>query len=209
MLGPYIEGSRFTVRTDHEALRWILYFMKSSRGLDRWLQLLMKFNFDTQHRFGWKKMIADGLWRLSCELMNDTDLDKDLAECYIEHFNAIIMENAVTDIVPDVTAEHDEHNAPHKPPIDVILEEQKKDSLCQDLFKQLDDTDSLYLPNQHGILSRRYRPDGSTPQVIPAILRSAILYHSLDPWLAGHTGRRQMYDTTRRFFYFPHMAKDV
>ncbi|CDF39628.1 Ribonuclease H (fragment) [Chondrus crispus] len=35
-LRPYIEGTKFTVRTDHDALRWLMSLTESSGRLTRW-----------------------------------------------------------------------------------------------------------------------------------------------------------------------------
>ena len=60
---PYIIGSKFTVETDHESLKWLLE-SKSPARLVRWALRLSEFNFDIKHRKGTNNSNADGLSRL-------------------------------------------------------------------------------------------------------------------------------------------------
>jgi transposase InsO family protein len=62
----YLLGRRFTVRTDHNALRWLLAFRNPSDQMARWLELLSQYNFSIQHRPGVKHGNADALSRYPC-----------------------------------------------------------------------------------------------------------------------------------------------
>ena len=44
-LSPYIEGLTFTVRTDHDALRWLMKISDSTGRLMRWRLRLSVFDF--------------------------------------------------------------------------------------------------------------------------------------------------------------------
>ena len=44
-LRPYIEGTSFTVRTDHDSLRWLMNLTESSGRLTRWRLRLAEFDF--------------------------------------------------------------------------------------------------------------------------------------------------------------------
>lgn len=46
-------------------------------------------------------------------------------------------------------------------------------------------------------------------RVIPDLLQQAILLHASDLTLAGHLRWRRRYDTVRRLFYHPYLAKNV
>lgn len=80
---PYIEGTHFTVITDHHSLLW-LHRMKDPVGkLARWSVKLQQFSFDLVHRKGKFNVVPDALSRsaVSVDVM-DTDgkiiLDIDL-----------------------------------------------------------------------------------------------------------------------------------
>lgn len=60
---PYIDGTRFTVVTDHSALLW-LHKMKDPHGrLARWAMKLQQFDFDIIHRPGKCHIVPDALSR--------------------------------------------------------------------------------------------------------------------------------------------------
>lgn len=63
-LRPYIEGTRFTVRTDHDALRWLMSLSESSGRLTRWRLRLAEFDFVIQYRPGRVHQVPDALSRL-------------------------------------------------------------------------------------------------------------------------------------------------
>ena len=63
-LRPYIEGTRFTVRTDHDALRWLMTLTESSGRLTRWRLRLAEFDFVVQYRPGRVHQVPDALSRL-------------------------------------------------------------------------------------------------------------------------------------------------
>ena len=51
-LRHYIQGETFTVRTGHDALRWIMKLTESSGRLMPWRPRLSELDFKIQHRFG-------------------------------------------------------------------------------------------------------------------------------------------------------------
>ena len=59
----YLMGRKFTVRTDHQALKW-LYSMKEPKDrIARWLETLSTFQFEVEYRPGAKHGNADGMSR--------------------------------------------------------------------------------------------------------------------------------------------------
>ena len=61
----YLQGKKFILRTDHQALKWIRT-MAEPRGITaRWLDILANFDFDVQHRAGTKHGNADALSRVT------------------------------------------------------------------------------------------------------------------------------------------------
>ena len=64
---PYLYGRRFTLRTDHTSLRWLLNFRDPEGQWARWLQRLQEYDFDIQHRPGKSHGNADGLTRRPCD----------------------------------------------------------------------------------------------------------------------------------------------
>lgn len=64
---PYLEGSKFTTITDHQALRWLMNLEKPSGRLARWVLELQQHDFSVQYRKGSLNCIADALSRNPCK----------------------------------------------------------------------------------------------------------------------------------------------
>lgn len=63
-LRPYVEGTKFTVRTDHDTLRWIISLTESSGRPTRWQLRLAEYDFTIQYRPGRVHQVPDALSRL-------------------------------------------------------------------------------------------------------------------------------------------------
>ncbi len=63
-LRPYVERTRFTVRTDHDALKWALCLAKAQRRLAKWRLRLAEFHFDVVYRPGVTHSVPDALSRV-------------------------------------------------------------------------------------------------------------------------------------------------
>ena len=61
---PYLYGSAFNLRPDHEALRWVLNLADSSGRLARWRLRLAEYDYELQYRPGFKHQLADSVSRL-------------------------------------------------------------------------------------------------------------------------------------------------
>lgn len=64
ILCPSSERARFTMRMDHEALRWIVATAETTGKLSRWSLGLSEFDFDIMLRAGVKNQAADALLHL-------------------------------------------------------------------------------------------------------------------------------------------------
>ena len=49
---PHLHGVKFTIRTDHAALKWLLSFREPEGQIARWIQQLQEYNFEVEHRPG-------------------------------------------------------------------------------------------------------------------------------------------------------------
>ena len=60
---PYVYGRRFTVHTDHNAVRWLMGIKEPTGRLARWAVLLQQYDFNIVHRSGKSNGNADALSR--------------------------------------------------------------------------------------------------------------------------------------------------
>jgi hypothetical protein len=60
---PYVHGKRFSVVTDHSALKWLLTCKHNNHRLLRWALMVQEFDFEIIYKPGRKHNDADGLSR--------------------------------------------------------------------------------------------------------------------------------------------------
>ena len=77
-LRPYIEGTRFTVRTDHDRLRWLMNFTDANGRLCRWRLRLLQYDFDIEYRPGRVHQVPDALSRLLTPAAAKGPVDDDI-----------------------------------------------------------------------------------------------------------------------------------
>ena len=63
-LQPYIEGTKYTVDMDQDALRWLMPLTESSGRLTRWRLRLAEYDFTIQYRSGRVHQVPDALLHL-------------------------------------------------------------------------------------------------------------------------------------------------
>lgn len=136
MLPPYIKNSHFVVRTDHEALDSIFDSEESTARLARCRSRVMKFDFvQVQYRPGKKNMVADALLRLQSYRMDESYLDEDIPNCYVEYVEDIFS----VDIVK--SSRNDDSR---KKTINDLIRKQRKDDSCRILMNRVNDSNSSY-----------------------------------------------------------------
>ena len=76
-LRPYLEGSHFIVRTDHNALRWMMTLNDPTGRLMRWRLRLLEFDYEVMYRPGRVHQVPDALSRLIRDEKDDSESDID------------------------------------------------------------------------------------------------------------------------------------
>lgn len=74
--------------------------------------------------------------------MDETELDDEIPEYYVEHVSNILADSDVVSIVKQVQCIDDE--TLQKSTIEDLLREQCNHALCRGLMNKVDDTDSIY-----------------------------------------------------------------
>ena len=89
-LRPYIEGLKFTIRTNHDALRWLMTLTDSPGRLMRWRLRLSEFGFTITYRPGRVRQVPHALSRLISPDGNDDNAVDDEVLTYGDHEHAIV-----------------------------------------------------------------------------------------------------------------------
>ena len=71
-------GRKFTVHTDHRALKWLLNLQDPSSRLTRWAVKLSEYDFVVEHRPGTRMCHADALSRSVNKIEKDLVLSREI-----------------------------------------------------------------------------------------------------------------------------------
>ena len=63
----YLYGQKFTIRTDHGALRWLTNFKDPQGQVARWLEVLGAYDYEIRHRPRLRHGNADSMSRGPCQ----------------------------------------------------------------------------------------------------------------------------------------------
>ena len=216
-LPPYLEGSRFTIRTDHGALKWLMNLRDPSGRLARWALRLQEFDFEIQYRPGSRHALADGPSRLLTDGIDKSHFNDDIpclpryskilkgAKLDAEEAKNVIPTNRDSTLV---CATRDDLKRPIG--VEETLAEQAKDEYCIWARSQIaHGTQTQFVLDQHGVLTRRSALDGSLQMVVPESLRKRLMDVAHSAPTSAHPGRSKMYQTLRRHFYWPSMTVDI
>lgn len=84
MLQPYVQGTRFFIRTDRKALRWIIIMTYAKVKLAIWRLRLSVFDYDIVHRAGINHQAADSLSRFDTTGEDTQEVDDDVPLMVLE-----------------------------------------------------------------------------------------------------------------------------
>ena len=216
-LRPYLYGSAFNLRTDHEALRWVLNLADSSGRLARWRLRLAEYDYEVQYRPGVKHQLADGVSRLRTDGGDTAPVD-DEVPCFAVQYDEgseALLDKVHWDLPQDrpdgchALAITPEERDAASISVEEFLRAQAEDAFCRFAAETVGTPNSKFDIDRYGFLVRKSPLDGTLQRVVPTRLRPRVLYLAHHPRLAGHPGATRMYYTLRREYYWPHMASDA
>jgi transposase InsO family protein len=198
---PYLERTKFVVRTDHSALRWLFGASEENQRICRWRLSLAEFSFTVEYRPGKKHVAADTLSRLPARdpTSQDTDLDPPVLVVEMPLQPPPTRPRGgpwieMTQAMPPLT--HDE-----------VFEEQRWDPECQRLAELASQGYPGYGWNAEGLLCKAM--EGQRPQVlVPPKLREIVLHMAHLPPKASHPGARRMQANISQEFYWATLRRD-
>lgn len=207
LLQPYLYGACFTLRTDHNALKWIMDMTAATGMLDRWRLRLLELEFDMVHRLVRNQQAPGALSRLLTAGADTTDLheevpvfsvtgnDDEEEECPINATNLRIL---CKDDRNPLSPSKRENPGDEQIKTDVFLAEQAKEDECQGFENTIGFSGSRLEKDSKGLLWRTSKIDNARQLVVPSSLRKRVLYLSHDPLLQG-TPERQKCTTHCQF----------
>ena len=210
----YLAVKPFTLRTDHNSLRWLHSFHEPQGQLARWLERLADYNYVVQHRPGKSHGNADGLSR------RPTDTD-DLSPPLLSPVPTV----AATELTPPEGSSWmpawtttDVYSAQQSSPFLAYLWQCRTEGaspasdhpalmgISRQARHLLAEFDRLEIHNT--LLFRRFVPDDSDDDshlqlIVPTSLQNEILELSHSHATGGHLGPQRMLARISTDFYWP------
>lgn len=178
-LRPYVEGTHFTVVTDHWSLCWLNNLKDPTGRLARWAIRLQQYSFDLVHRKGKEHVVPDMLSR-SVPIMEPIDIKRTNPELSANQITDRWYSNMLTKIQTDPL---------HYPNWRIV---------GSILYK--------YVEHKFPDLSEE---DDNWKRVIPKEERKEILFKCHDDPCAGHPGIFKTFKRVSQFYYWPKMKADI
>jgi RNase H-like domain found in reverse transcriptase len=189
---PYVERTKFVVRTDHQALRWLFASSHENNSrLVRWRLCLAEYEFTVDDKPGAVHKVPDALSRLETEGLDSMPLNTDLPALVVESPSDREIELLPPPTVSATGPRVKLQEGLEPISLDELLQSQSECSWCQDLTSRIGqkDMDSFYL-NENGALCYcgSDREPSGVRYAAPAELRERILVLGHYPALACHPG---------------------
>lgn len=205
----YVEGTKFTLITDHSALTWLLKSEKLPNDrLARWVLRFAPYSFTAMHRKGAANIVPDALSRDLPTFDNDDDKDLPaLAELVNESFTYPEQLSDSTDMLTISLAT-----------ISLISEEHSpSDKWYNDMVNRVKSEPSNFKnfvwKNGLLLLERKKKPhedEGYDYQmVVPESKRQDALVECHNAPTAGHMGIKKTKSRLAQRYFWPGMAGDV
>ena len=211
-LRPYLEGTTFLIRTDQDALTWLLNLTTPSGRLLRWKLRIQEYYYDITHQPGAQHKAADALSRILTDGTDRRPLDDEVPTVnvadWIDHHEGAYGEEflAFFNDFPDSLSRFDgepqvyalEQDLEVQPVTkEELVREQREDPLCKRSRNDSREKHSLFEEEEDGLLVLLSPIDGARQKVVPKPLQSRFLYLAHYPLTAGHPQEKKMYDTLR------------
>lgn len=182
---PYVEGTFFTVITDHSSLQWLRSLKQPTGKFARWILRLDQFNFNVEHRQGKLMSVSDGLSRAPynelSQVPSSVEVDVSAAAAHITS--------------PDIESTND-------PWYLQLREKIINNPTAYPCFKI--NNNKIYKLVEDRVVQRSY-----WVPVVPTDLRGVVMEQNHATVTTGHLGLSKTFDRIRREYYWPNMFVQV
>jgi len=196
LLRPYVEGTRFTVRTDHAAPQWMLHMDGVHKRLAQRGLWLAEVEYVLQTRLGASQHAAITTSRISTPA-GDEGANPDAVFCVaLPHSSTawqLLQETKGGLLSPLTLAE--------------LLEGQAEDGRCKEVRAAMDGNDkSRFHEDPNGLLVRTALLDGAAQVYVPTHMRYVVMMQEHYLPQSGHPAANKMYTSMRWWFYWESMV---
>ena len=97
----YLYGKKFTIRTDHGSVRWLMQYKNPEGQVARWLEMISSFDRKIIHRPGRSHRNADGMSRIRCKhcgMYSEVQAEDSAEKIEMHDQVAQVTENQVIDL---------------------------------------------------------------------------------------------------------------
>lgn len=198
----FLDGARFVIQTDHQALSWLQRLQNPAGRLARWALALQRYDYTIQYKKGSTNTVADALSRAPVPTATPADpeemqLTAAVRATFDDHWGALVNKN-------DLRAAQQTDGFCRRV-IDTLAGHARGDA---DSDRQFD----CYVLGDDGLLLRYIpSPDDDSPYriVVPRKLRKSFLRYYHDSALAGHSSGQKTYEKLCHTVTWPGMRQDV
>ena len=190
---PYLYARKFTIHTDHNAVRWLMNIREPTGRLARWALLLQQYDFEIVHRAGRSNGNAGALSR--------------------REYDSVVAALETSGVQTERIKELQRRD----PDLADIIEYLEFADLPDDskAAKKLLYTIEQYYLDADGILCHiwisggKRVPTARSQLVVPSSLRHEVLINAHDLPTGGHLGENKTYAKLRDRYFWPKMYMDV
>jgi len=183
LLRPSIEGTKFLIRCDNEALKWILTMTACTNNrLNRWRILLSELDYDVEYKLGPQHAVADALFRVPTDGLDTGPISKEIPTVGVTTRSGAVLDPRLP-----------ENRETARIPLSELAQKQATDGFCQGVKNLLDTpTPTRFCESADGFLCRRGHREGTQRLLVPQFIVKDVLRVEHSSPLAAHPGGTRM-----------------
>lgn len=201
LLRPYSERARFTLRTDHHTLRWILNLADATIKFGRWRLGLVKFGFKIVHRAVVEHHAAHTLCRLPTNSSDHTSLGDDRPFMVVTPSNKKVINSQRNDAAVGSHAEINSTFRNYRPRLLELFVTEQVETYGNHDRHDIGSPNTTLTYDKDELLLRKTPIEGTFQKELPASLCTRVFKLAQYSLFAGHPAEPWMYDQFGREFH--------